>query len=154
AVARLTAMRHDVCLDIVGPIAGAAGAAERTAVVTEAARLGVADRVRCVGGVPLDAPMPPDRHYDPFVLPPPPGEGIPRARLQAMASGLPVIASRVGGIPSLVTHERNGLLLDEPAAPAVAAALARAIDDGALRRRLIQEGYATARAHTLEAQAE
>jgi glycosyltransferase involved in cell wall biosynthesis len=58
----------------------------------------------------------------------------------------------VAGIPSLVTHERNGLLVNEPSAAEVSKAIVRLLSDGALRRRLITEGYATARAHTLPAQ--
>jgi glycosyltransferase involved in cell wall biosynthesis len=53
-----------------------------------------------------------------------------------------------------MTHEGNGLLVDPPAADALADALARLIVDFSLRRRLIAAGYATARAHTLEVQAE
>ena len=88
------------------------------------------------------------------MLPTLPGEGIPRVIMEAMAAGLPVVTSNVSGIPGLVAHERNGLLVDHPATPAsVAAALRRLIQDGALRRRLVANGYVTARAHTLQGQA-
>jgi glycosyltransferase involved in cell wall biosynthesis len=143
----------DLTIDIVGPAVGAPGEAERRAIEEDASRLGVADRVRLVGPMPLTRLMPLYRDYDMFVLPTLPGEGIPRVLLEAMAGGLPIVTTRVAGIPSLVTHERNGLLVDEPSAPAVANALERLLSDGALRRRLIAEGYATARAHTLQAQA-
>jgi glycosyltransferase involved in cell wall biosynthesis len=73
--------------------------------------------------------------------------------LEAMAAGLPIVTTRVAGIPGLVIHESNGLLVDEPSADAVAGAMARVIRDPDLRRRLIANGYATARAHTLETQA-
>jgi glycosyltransferase involved in cell wall biosynthesis len=91
--------------------------------------------------------------HDLFVLPTLPGEGVPRVLLEAMAAGLPIVTTNVAGIPSLVSHERNGLLVEEPAADAVADAIARIATDAALRRRLIQGGYDTAREHTLQAQA-
>jgi glycosyltransferase involved in cell wall biosynthesis len=93
------------------------------------------------------------RAYDLFVLPTLPGEGVPRVLLEAMAGGLPVVTSRVSGIPSLITHEVNGLLVDEPSGRTIADAVQRIVKDGSLRRRLIDAGYATARAHTLQAQA-
>ena len=66
---------------------------------------------------------------------------------------LPVVTTAVAGIPSLIGHEHNGLLVDEPSAERLAQAMERVIVDGALRRRLIANGYDTARAHTLQAQA-
>jgi glycosyltransferase involved in cell wall biosynthesis len=93
------------------------------------------------------------RDYDVFVLPTRPGEGIPRVLMEAMANGTPVVTTNVSGIGSLVTHGQNGLLIDEPSASAVAGAVAQLITQPDLRRKVIQGGYATARAHTLERQA-
>lgn len=153
AVARLHALGHDVQLDIVGPVVGQPGEAERARIEETARRLGVADRVRIAGPIPLDRLMPLYREYDLFVLPTGPGEGIPRVLLESMAAGAPVIVTRVAGIPSLVSHERNGLLIEESSGEAVARAAARLIGDASLRQRIIEGGYDTARAHTLEAQA-
>jgi glycosyltransferase involved in cell wall biosynthesis len=56
--------------------------------------------------------------------------------LEAMASGLPVIAPRAGGIPSLLVHGEDGLMFT-PGDVADAAALVRGVlDDDTLRRRL------------------
>ncbi|HMF98143.1 MAG TPA: glycosyltransferase family 4 protein [Vicinamibacterales bacterium] len=140
-------------VDIVGPVVGAPGDAERAAIVAAAAARGVSDRVRLLGAVPLERLLPLYADYDAFVLPTLPGEGVPRVLLEAMAAGLPIVTTPVAGIPSLVTHERNGLIVDEPSADAVASAIVRLVRDGALRRRLIQHGYESARAHTLQAQA-
>ena len=153
AIARLRAAGHDVSLDIVGPAVGQTGEHERAAIEQAAQSLGVADRVACTGPIPLDRLMPLYRDYDLFVLPTGPGEGIPRVLLEAMAGGLPVIATRIAGIPSLVTHESNGLLMERASGAAVAEAAGRLLADGALRRRIIAHGYETARAHTLEHQA-
>ena len=143
----------NVSLDLIGPSIGAPGDAERDAIAAAARARDVSDRVRLPGAVPLERLLRRYREYDLFVLPTGPGEGIPRVLLEAMAAGLPVVTSRVSGIPSLVTHEHNGLLVDDPSAGPVADALWRLIDDGALRRRVIANGYDTARAHTLQAQA-
>ena len=144
---------YDAALDIIGPVVGAPGEDERVAIEAAARAGGVADRVSLAGPVPLDRLLPRYRDYDVFVLPTLPGEGIPRVLLEAMAAGLPVVASRVSGIPSLICHEDNGLLVDSPSAGAVADAVLRILRDGALRRRLIARGYDTARAYTLQAQA-
>ena len=142
-----------VSLDIVGPAVGRPGEEEQMAIATEAARLGVDRQVRCLGPVPLEQLLPLYRGYDVFVLPTLPGEGIPRVLLESMTAGVPVVTTSVAGIPSLITHELNGLLVDAPTAAAVAGAIARVVSDVGLRRRLIANGYQTARGFTLEAQA-
>lgn len=81
------------------------------------------------------------RMMDIFVLPSL-GEGISNTILEAMASGLPLIATRVGGNPELVDEGKNGQLVP----PADADALTRAIcvyaEDAALVRRHGQAGLA------------
>jgi glycosyltransferase involved in cell wall biosynthesis len=153
AVAALAATGLDVSLDIVGPTIGQIGDAERAAIAADAERLAVASRVSLPGAMPLDRLLEHYRAYDVFVLPTRPGEGIPRVLMEAMAAGLPVVTTNVAGIGSLVRHEQNGLLLADGDSGEVAAAVRRIVGDPALRRRLIEGGYATARAHTLERQA-
>lgn len=66
-------------------------------------------------------------------------EGIPVALMEAMASGLAVVASRLSGIPELVGHGREGFLVP----PGDATALADAIfllSDGQLRQRMGRAG--------------
>jgi glycosyltransferase involved in cell wall biosynthesis len=152
-VRRLIDDAVDVTLDVIGPVVGRPGQAELDGLRARAEQLGVTDRVRWRGPVPLDELMPAYRHYDVFVLPTLPGEGIPRVLMEAMASGVPVVASRVAGVPNLITHEVNGLLVDSPTVESLVAAVSRVVHDGALRRRLIAAGRETAREHTLEAQA-
>lgn len=62
-------------------------------------------------------------------------EGLGSACLLAMALGVPVVASRVGGLPEIVRHEETGLLVENSPA-AVRAALDRLLNDPALSRRL------------------
>jgi glycosyltransferase involved in cell wall biosynthesis len=151
-VARLARSGRDVRADIVGPTVGQIGEAERQAIGAEAQAGGVADRVCLPGAMPLDQLMRLYREYDVFVLPTGPGEGIPRVLLEAMAGGLPVVTTRVSGIGSLVEDGRNGLLTDGSIDQLVTA-VRSLLDSPELRRRLIQNGYATARSYTVDRQA-
>lgn len=63
-------------------------------------------------------------------------EGLPVSVLEAMAAGLPVVASRVGGVPELVEDGVGGFLVEPGDAAALAEALERLVDDRELRRRL------------------
>jgi glycosyltransferase involved in cell wall biosynthesis len=63
-------------------------------------------------------------------------EGLPTALLEAMAHGCAVVATPVGGIPSLVEDGRTGLLVPPGDAGALRAAVERLLADRALRRRL------------------
>jgi glycosyltransferase involved in cell wall biosynthesis len=152
-VRRLVAKGIDASLDLIGPVVGAPGEDERRAIESAAESLNVRDRIALHGAVPLDRLMAIYGEHDVFVLPTLPGEGVPRVLLEAMASGLPVVTTRVAGIPSLVTDGGNGLLVDVAEAAPVADAIARLVADAPLRRRLIVSGYETARTFTLEAQA-
>lgn len=67
-------------------------------------------------------------------------EGSPTVLKEAMASGLPVVASRVGGIPEIVDDQSTGLLTPARNAVALAAALRRLSEDPDLRRRLGRAG--------------
>lgn len=72
--------------------------------------------------------------FDVFALPSR-NEGVSIAILEAMASGLPVVATRVGGNPEVVDDGRTGLLVEASDAEALAAAFACYRDDAALARR-------------------
>ena len=63
-------------------------------------------------------------------------EGLPYAISEAMAASLPVIATRVGGIPEMIDDPTSGLLIDGGDAPALAACLVRLAGDPGLRRAM------------------
>jgi glycosyltransferase involved in cell wall biosynthesis len=67
-------------------------------------------------------------------------EGIPISIMEAMATGLPVVATAVGGIPELVIDRRTGFLIPAGRADALADAIAAFVADPALRGRLAQAG--------------
>lgn len=74
-------------------------------------------------------------------------EGLGSAALLAMAHGVPVVASRIGGLPEIVIHEVTGLLVENDAA-AITAAVTRLVENpawaaalGAAGRRLVEERF-------------
>ncbi|MCW8305516.1 glycosyltransferase family 4 protein [Acidiphilium sp. PA] len=71
-------------------------------------------------------------------------EGLPKFLLEAMACGLPCVATDVTGCRDAVAADRTGLLVPPRDAPALAAALARLIADPSLRATLGQAGRARA----------
>ncbi|MBI3506506.1 MAG: glycosyltransferase [Proteobacteria bacterium] len=73
-------------------------------------------------------------------------EGFPNAVIEAMAAGLPVVATKVGGIPEAVADGSTGLLVAPRNRSALSAALARLGTDAALRRAMGDAGRARATA--------
>ena len=73
-------------------------------------------------------------------------EGLGVAVIEALAAGLPVVASRVGGIPELIEDQETGLLVPPQDPLALAAALCRLIDDPRKARALGQTGQSRVRA--------
>jgi glycosyltransferase involved in cell wall biosynthesis len=63
-------------------------------------------------------------------------DGIPNVVLEAMAAGLPVVATAVSGLPEAVVHGETGFLVEPDQPEALAAALERLLTDRALARRL------------------
>jgi L-malate glycosyltransferase len=67
-------------------------------------------------------------------------DNMPNSIIEAFACGLPVVTTRAGGIPYVVDHERNGLMVDCGDHEGLAASALRLLDDAALAQRLIAEG--------------
>lgn len=63
-------------------------------------------------------------------------EGIPGTIVEAMSCGLPVVATRHGGIPEVIEDGREGILVDEHDVASLAEALEKLLKDACMRRRL------------------
>lgn len=73
-------------------------------------------------------------------------EGLPNVILEAMALQVPVVATRIAGVPRVIRHEENGLIVEPGSAEALASALARLLGDETMRLRMGRAGR-----HTVEA---
>jgi glycosyltransferase involved in cell wall biosynthesis len=69
-------------------------------------------------------------------------EGLPIVLMEAMALGVPVIATRVAGVPELISDEQQGLLFCPADWGELAERMARLLTDPPLRKRLGQAGRA------------
>ena len=93
--------------------------------------LGIADRVHWLGWRSDAADL--MAAFD-LLLVPSLGEGFGLVLLEAMARRVPVIASRVGAIPEVIAHGESGILIEPRDVEALAQAMARLLDDRALRK--------------------
>ncbi|MDW5563173.1 MAG: glycosyltransferase family 4 protein [Methanomassiliicoccus sp.] len=101
-----------------------------------ASELGLpAERCRFIGGVPY--------HQMPYLYPlasafmlPSYSESFPMTLLESMASGTPVIATRVGGVPEMIEHGSTGLLVPPKDAGALAESINTVLGDHRLARSL------------------
>ena len=100
--------------------------------MTEAARRGLGERVLMLGY----QPVPPLLEALDVLVSPSHTEGISNAILEALTARVPVVATRVGGTPEIVTDDVSGLLVPPNDPAALAAAVARVLDDADLAARL------------------
>lgn len=116
----------------------------------QARDLGVEGRVRFVGTIPKEQVLAYLRACDVFVLNST-YEGLPHVLLEAMAAGLPVIATDVGGTGEIVESGRNGLLVPPHDPPALRQSLLRILNSPSEAKSLVQEGKDTLTRFSLEA---
>lgn len=151
SVGELRKRGHNIELDIAG---GADGQAYQDSLVRLTAALGVAERVRFHGQLPFGEELfDLYRRADVQVVSSL-SEGLPRCIAEGRVFGLPTIATRVGGIPTVVQDGVSGLLIEPRSSMQIATAVERIITDGDLRRTIIQNGYEAAERETAEFQAE
>ncbi len=108
---------------------------ERAELERRAGELGLADRVRFLGAGTRDDVIALFRAVDAALLTSA-WENLPHTLLEALATGTPVIATAVGGIPEVVRDGENGLLVPPRDIAAIASAIDRLVHDDALRASL------------------
>src|SRR5215212_7955780 len=108
---------------------------ERPALEREAERIGVGDRVRFLGFLAHDRLPAAMAHADVLALPSV-YEELGTVLIEAMWAGLPIVASRTGGIPDVIEDGVNGLLVPPGEPEALARAIDRVLADRALANRL------------------
>lgn len=89
---------------------------------------------------------------DVFVLPSVGGEGVPKVVAEAMAQGLPVVATDVGSTGELVKHNTTGLLVPPGSSPAIKTAISSLASDQGLRRGFAKAGWEASKTMTNDVQ--
>lgn len=84
--------------------------------------------------------------FDIFVLPSV-QEGLGLSAIEAQACGIPVIATKVGGLPALIQHEKTGLLIESKNPQAIANAVLRLIADKKLCSEMVDEAKKSVAKH-------
>jgi glycosyltransferase involved in cell wall biosynthesis len=106
----------------------------------DAAQLGLADIIEWVGWVGTTEELRDFYHsIDVFIMPSR-RESFGVSAVEASASGLPVIASRFGGIPEIVIHGETGLLVDPNDVDGFGEAIVTLSEDGDLRKQMAMKG--------------
>lgn len=125
---------------------------ERKQLEALASSLGIADRVTFHGRIGNMAPAFAALH---MTVLPSYAEGMPMSILESLSCATPVVASRVGQIPSLLAERRCGLLVEPGSKKGLVDAMAQLIDNPALRKRmgengrqLVQQAYTSERMAT------
>lgn len=122
ALSRLRAVDHDVVLRCIGPFETPEYHHE---IDRQIARLNLGDRVEQVG-FQTDVPLALSK-LDAMLLPSLYGEGLPMVVLEAMAAGLPVIATAVEGTPEAIRNGIDGLLAEPASATDLAFQIERLV---------------------------
>jgi glycosyltransferase involved in cell wall biosynthesis len=106
---------------------------ERKALVAQSSTLGISDRIIFAG---FQRDMAPYFAMACILALPSHSEGSPNVVLEAMAAGLSVAATRVGGVPEILVDRRTGLLVPACVPQAMTAAIHELLTDSELRNRL------------------
>ena len=122
---------------------------ELTALRLVAGLLGLGDAVEFTGKT-SHADMPALYQRSDLVLNPSLADNLPNSVLEALACGLPVVSTDVGGIPFLLQHGVTALLVAPGDAPAMAKAMLTLLEDGAQAARLAAAGLQLARQFSAE----
>ncbi|MBN1785137.1 MAG: glycosyltransferase family 4 protein [Candidatus Bathyarchaeota archaeon] len=101
--------------------------------------LGISQNITLAGFVPDELLPVYYNAADIFMLPSASGEGLPLVLLEAMACGLPVIATAVGGTPEILKHKKNGILVPPINPEAMAKATTKLLSETKLGKKISKE---------------
>jgi len=146
AMAKLNLIQPCV-LDVVGPVEPSF----RLVLDELTKELGIHDSVKWHGRIPYgEALFSFYRQADVFLLPTY-YEGFPHVIWEAAANCCPVITTSVGGIPALLTHEKQALLIPPKDIEAIVISVKRLFSETTLRENIVKQAYHHAQAFTVEA---
>lgn len=152
ALALLVERGEDVVLDLVGWLQKGDPILEEIQALAQ--ERGIRDRVFYHGYKPVGPEL--FEYYkraDIYVIASTSSEGFPRTIWEAMAHGLPVVATRVGSIPLYLEHGKTALLVEPANSQELADVILSILCDQVLRSSLIVEGQSLAHRNTLEMRA-
>lgn len=113
----------------------------------------IGDVVEFSGSVPFGKPLFNIYRKADVLVSPSSSEGLPKTLFEAMAFGVLIIATKVGGIPDLIRRWKVGILIDVGSKKPIVAAFERILKDKKLRENFILNGYRFIENHTMEKQA-
>lgn len=140
ACARLKAWDVDFTCKIIG------SGPQRDALSQLIAELDIGDRVYLAGAMQFEEVKDHYRQASLLVMPSRVSlrdrdrDGLPNVIIEAMAMGLPVVATDLAGIPDLVIHNQTGLLVPTEDVPRLASAMQQLLEDDDFRARLARVG--------------
>lgn len=126
-------------------IAGSGPSADSLRALAES--LGLAGAVTFVGRLDRDAMAEAYRKAD-IAINPSRVDNMPNSVLEALASGVPVVSTNVGGVPFIVNDGQTALLVPAQSPEAMAEAILRLMDDAALSKKLVDNGLAEVQKYT------
>lgn len=148
AVARLTIADGDIKLSIIGD------GVLKSALQQQARDLSLVDRVIFHGFVPHGEALWALYRQSDVLIVPSLHDQTPKVILEGLSQSLPVIATNVGGISSIIKDGENGVLISPGQPEAIVEAVRTLFSEPKLRERLIKAGVEFARQHTVEHETE
>jgi glycosyltransferase involved in cell wall biosynthesis len=145
-LARIKSKHVDAALTMIGADKDGTLARARN----EARRLGVLDQATFTGGIPKNE-VPRLLSTGDIFLNTTTIDNSPVSVLEAMASGLSVVSTNVGGVPYLIENERDGLLVPPRDVEGMTAAVLRLLEEPGLAPRLSENGRKKAELHSWDA---
>ncbi|QQG38511.1 MAG: glycosyltransferase family 4 protein [Candidatus Woesearchaeota archaeon] len=112
-------------------------------------KLGLENKINILGYVSLKEMDSVYSKSDIFILPSL-TDAMPKVILEAMAKSIPVIATNVGGIPTIIKHNKNGILIKPRSSDEIVKAVDTIIKDKKLRERIIKNEIDTAKSLSIE----